>query len=144
MHWYFLFVLCFLNLCQKQRKESTNGQDILKLFGLPYVIPKKNLVFDSQFEIQTAHLKHLEWPVPDAEGRRFSTALCLLKGNLGRLCLKEYQEVLAFQDSHVLHPIQFLAHKKGFSEGKEHAHSFLRIPTGTKYLKIYLHEITTD
>lgn len=35
MHaWVLPFVLCILNLSQKQRKESTDGQDILKLSGL--------------------------------------------------------------------------------------------------------------
>ena len=46
------FALCILNLCQLQRKESTDGQDILKLFGLPYVSPERNPVPDSQREIQ--------------------------------------------------------------------------------------------
>jgi hypothetical protein len=36
------FVLCVLQLGQKQRKENTDGQDILKLFGFLYVIPERN------------------------------------------------------------------------------------------------------
>lgn len=50
---YFLYSSVFyLNPCQTQRKENTDGQDILKLFCLSYVIPDKNLVPDSQLEIK--------------------------------------------------------------------------------------------
>lgn len=38
MHaWVLPFVLCILNLSQKQRKDSTDGQDILKLCDVPCV-----------------------------------------------------------------------------------------------------------
>lgn len=46
------FVLCILNVSQMQREKSTDGQDILKLFALLYVILERKLVPDSQLEIQ--------------------------------------------------------------------------------------------
>lgn len=52
MHaWVLPFVLCILNLSQKQRKESTDGQDILKLSGCLCHSREKS-VPDSQLEIQ--------------------------------------------------------------------------------------------
>lgn len=69
-----------------QREKSTDGQDILILFALPYVILERNLVPDSQLEIQIKETPRVA--SPGAEEQAFFISGLSSVGKLGRKAWK--------------------------------------------------------
>lgn len=97
---------CELIISAKSRgkKARADGQDILKLSALLYVIPERNLVPDVQLQTPIQPWTHLGWQGPGLEEKALPSSPLTTKWGSLSFCVKGNRQ-MGFPGSHPLLPI---------------------------------------